>query len=140
MRIVTAAIAALLLAPAAAHAGDLTLTVKEVQSAQGSVLAAVWDNAAAFPKPPAAKARCKVKAAQGHVTCVFHNLAAGRYAFIAFHDANDNGKLDRNSLGVPTEGYAFSNNAVGSGGPPSFDQAAFSFSGANQSMAIALDY
>jgi uncharacterized protein (DUF2141 family) len=40
------------------------------------------------------------------------------------HDANDNGKLDRNFMGIPSEGYGFSNNA-GEFGPASFADAAF---------------
>jgi uncharacterized protein (DUF2141 family) len=38
-------------------------------------------------------------------------LPAGDYAFAVYHDANGNGKLDRNGVGMPTEDYAFSNNA-----------------------------
>ncbi|HAI77438.1 MAG TPA: hypothetical protein DCM08_14500 [Microscillaceae bacterium] len=47
------------------------------------------------------------------------------YAFTIFHDENGNGELDKNGLGIPKEGYAFSNNATGAFGPPSFDKAGF---------------
>lgn len=59
-------------------------------------------------------------------TVVLKDLPAGGYAFVVLHDANSNGKLDRNLLGVPTEDYAFSNDALGKMGPPSFEQARFS--------------
>ena len=42
-----------------------------------------------------------------------------------FVDENDNGKLDANAIGMPIEPYAFSNDASGSFGPPSFAQAKF---------------
>lgn len=48
-------------------------------------------------------------------------LPAGRYAFSAFHDANDNKKLDTNWMGIPNEKYGFSNNARGTFGPPSLE-------------------
>ena len=46
-------------------------------------------------------------------------LPKGAYAVSAFHDVNNNGKLDTNPLGIPKEPYGFSNNARGTFGPPS---------------------
>jgi uncharacterized protein (DUF2141 family) len=45
-----------------------------------------------------------------------------------FHDSNGNGELDRNMLGIPREGYGFSNDA-GARGPASFEEAAVSIDG-----------
>jgi uncharacterized protein (DUF2141 family) len=132
-------IVAALLAPAAAFAGDLTVTVKGVRNANGAVLGAVYDEAG-FMQQPRAKAVARVKAAPGAVVLTFHGLPAGRYAVATFHDGNGNGKLDRNNLGVPTEGYGFSNDAQGSAGRPKFGQAAFSFDGAAKALAVDLDY
>lgn len=42
----------------------------------------------------------------------------------AHQDANGNGKLDKNFVGVPIEAYGFSNGARGRMGPPSFEAAA----------------
>ena len=41
-----------------------------------------------------------------------------------FHDADGDGKLGQNIVGMPTEGFGFSNGATGFMGPPSFDKAA----------------
>ena len=46
------------------------------------------------------------------------DLAPGRYALSAFHNENDNGELDTNLLGVPSEGYGFGNDASAAFGPP----------------------
>jgi uncharacterized protein (DUF2141 family) len=104
------------------------------------VLGVAFDSSATFLQVPNAKARCRVKAAPGKVVCTFHGLAAGRWAISVFHDANDNSKLDRNSLNIPVEGYGFSNDAEGAGGPPTFDQAAFNYDGQTKSITIDLDY
>lgn len=40
-------------------------------------------------------------------------LPQGKYAIAVFHDVNDNGDIDLNWLGAPTEIYGFSNNARG---------------------------
>jgi uncharacterized protein (DUF2141 family) len=69
---------------------------------------------------------------------VFSNLEPGRYAAIAFHDENDNGKLDQNFLGVPNEPYGFSNDAQGFLAPPAFDAAAMALGGGNEAIRIAL--
>ncbi len=41
--------------------------------------------------------------------CKIGNLQPGEYAAVAFHDGNGNGKVDSNLVGVPTEGFGFSN-------------------------------
>jgi uncharacterized protein (DUF2141 family) len=55
----------------------------------------------------------------------FQDIAPGMYALVAVHDENMNGKLDTNCLGVPTEGYGFSNKAKALLGSPSFSAANF---------------
>jgi uncharacterized protein (DUF2141 family) len=45
-----------------------------------------------------------------------------KMAVAAYHDANGNGELDRNALGIPSERYGFSNNARGVTGPPTFEE------------------
>lgn len=128
------------LAAIAARAGDLTVTVQDVDSAKGSVVAAVYDSEANFMKPPLAKALLKTKAVAGSVSFVVHDLPAGKYAIAAFHDETDSGKLATNALGAPTEGYGFSNDAQGVAGPPKFAQAAFAFDGqTNKTIVIHLN-
>jgi uncharacterized protein (DUF2141 family) len=56
---------------------------------------------------------------------VLENMPYGRYSVKAFHDKNDNSKLDTNFAGMPIEPYGFSNNARGRFGLPPFDSAAF---------------
>lgn len=61
--------------------------------------------------------------------CVFKKIPRGTYGASAFHDQNNNGKLDTNLLGMPTEDYCATNNARGVFGPPSFSDAKFEFKG-----------
>lgn len=106
-------------APLAAHAADLVIHVDNVKSATGQVMVALYDNADGFLKRPVRATRARADTAG--TTLVFHDVAPGDYGFSIFHDTNDNGRMDRNLMGIPTEPIAFSNNAQGRMGPPAFD-------------------
>jgi uncharacterized protein (DUF2141 family) len=64
-------------------------------------------------------------------------LPKGAYAVSAFHDVNNNGKLDTNPFGMPKEPYGFSNNARGTFGPPSIEDQLVEVLG-NKSIVIGL--
>ncbi len=61
-------------------------------------------------------------------------------ALAVVHDENMNGKLDTNLLGIPKEGYGFSNDAKASLGAPTFSAASFPYEGKNLELKISLDY
>jgi len=57
------------------------------------------------------------------------NLAPGKYSFKYFHDENSNKELDTNWIGIPSEGFGFSNNAMGAFGPPEIEKTMFELKG-----------
>lgn len=57
------------------------------------------------------------------------NLKSAKYAIRYIHDENSNDKFDTNWMGIPIEGYGFSNNAYGNFGPESFDKWLFEVEG-----------
>ena len=52
------------------------------------------------------------------------DVTAGRIAVLVYHDANLNGLIDKNFIGIPRERLALSNNYRPKG-PPSFTRASF---------------
>jgi outer membrane protein len=52
------------------------------------------------------------------------DLASGEYALVVYHDENENGRLDKNFIGIPSEPLGFSNRYWPQG-PPTFTKAAF---------------
>ena len=56
---------------------------------------------------------------------VIENVESGMYAFRYFHDENMNDKLDTNWLGIPKEGFGFSNEPRMTFGLPSFEKTLF---------------
>jgi uncharacterized protein (DUF2141 family) len=65
----------------------------------------------------------------GRGECFFTGLPAGDYAVTIFHDENNNGKFDENWMGMPLEGYGFSNNVKPMLKAPSFDDCKFHYEG-----------
>lgn len=58
---------------------------------------------------------------------IIENLKQGKYSFRYFHDENENENLDTNWLGIPKEGFGFSNNAEVFFSPPLFEKTIFEF-------------
>ncbi len=52
-------------------------------------------------------------------------LNTGKFSFKYFHDENMNSNLDKNWIGIPIEGFGFSNNAKVRFGPPDFEETIF---------------
>lgn len=128
MMIRIAAAAFLLATPALAQSPDSSVVLTfETGVRTGSVMVALYDSEAAYEGGPAV-ARMAVPAS-GRVVARFENLPAGDYAMKAFHDVDGDGEMDANPFGMPTEPYAFSNNAVGNMGPARWDSARFVVSG-----------
>lgn len=73
----------------------------------------------------------------GKVQVTFENLAPGTYAIMVFHDANDNGKMDFDTTGMPLESYGMSNNPM-LYGPPSFTDAKFNLENDDLELNIRL--
>jgi uncharacterized protein (DUF2141 family) len=59
----------------------------------------------------------------------FSDLEPGEYALRFFHDQNNNGEMETNLFGMPTEGYGFSNDAKPNFGPVSYDEIKFAVTG-----------
>jgi len=61
-------------------------------------------------------------------TVIFEDVMPGKYAIRFFHDENQNEELDTNFLGIPKEGFGFSNDAMGKFGPKDFSEWLFEVS------------
>lgn len=109
-----------------AGGGTLTLTVEihGLESDEGSVAVALFDSAASFDQRTDAVASQAVLPKDGLAIWSVADISAGVYAVAVYHDLNDNGELDRTTLGPPSEPYGFSNDARGTFGPPKFNSAA----------------
>jgi uncharacterized protein (DUF2141 family) len=83
------------------------------------------------------QARSEIK--ENKSVIVFKDLKPGKYAFRFFHDENLSGKLETNGLGIPKEGYGFSNNGSGPFGPKPFKAWLFEIN-EDKNLAIRTKY
>jgi uncharacterized protein (DUF2141 family) len=130
---------ALTLLATPAVAAELVVTVEQVNAPVGQVKLMLFEREEGFRKENKARQVVSLPATTGSVKGVFHDLPPGRYAVIAYHDENGNGKLDLRFGMFPLEGYGLSNNPKLSG-PPKFRDAAFDVAEANTRSTIQLDY
>lgn len=119
-------------APDAAWATQLSVVVNGLEL-KGRVRIAVVDAAGWEGKSPSL-ASVEARVTKADMRFVLE-VPEGTAAIRLHHDENGNGELDRNLLGIPSEGYGFSNNPK-SMGPPSFKDAAFLVQGETQTSVI----
>ena len=101
----------------------VTVRVLDVRPARGGVIHVGLhrEPGAAFPGPaPAGNQDARVAAAEA--TLIFE-VVPGTYAVAVHHDANANGKMDTNFLGIPNEGYGVSNDPRPRFRAPRFEEA-----------------
>jgi uncharacterized protein (DUF2141 family) len=111
-------------ASGAASAAELTVIVRNARNTAGIITVSVFNSKETFLDNDLEFASIDVPARPGDIPVVFEGLPPGRYAVAAFHDENVSGSVDTNFLGIPIEGYGFSNGAYVFLGPPSFEAAA----------------
>ena len=127
------------LAGEAAGAAELVITVENIRNAKGEMRVSVYSSAAEWPDKSAAEHDQAQKAKAGSV--VFrYDLPPGTYAANGLHDENSNQKMDTNFLGIPEEGYCFSNNVKPVLSAPSFDSASFRLPPEGASITMRMRY
>ncbi len=124
---------------AAASNTSLTVKVRGFRSRSGQLCLSLFAKSQGFPGSSAGASQAKCLRA-GTPAITFNNLNSGSYAVAVFHDANGDGTLNKNSLGIPTEGFGFSRNPRILTGPPAFADSAVFVAGPSQNIHIQLNY
>ncbi len=92
------------------EAADINVTVDGLTSTNGTVLLELDDSPSSWQNLAPSTAVGKVTPTAKSVTYIFRDVKPGTYGLSVIHDENDNGKFDTNFLGMPKEGWGFSNN------------------------------
>lgn len=92
---------------------SLTVIIKGIRSDNGNIRVHLYEisNQNSFPDKSINANYLKISKIEGGKSSVkFENLIPSTYAFTVHHDENLNVKMDRNLIGLPSEGWALSNN------------------------------
>jgi uncharacterized protein (DUF2141 family) len=132
---------ALLLAATGVHAeaARLVVDIKEVREATGNLRVSLYRDPETFRKEDRALKVIVIPAAKGESRVTFDGIEPGKYALMAYHDENGDGKLNLRLGMFPTEGYALSNNPKVMG-PPKFADSAFDVAAPDTSSSLVIAY
>jgi uncharacterized protein (DUF2141 family) len=116
--------------------------ILNIRNSTGTVACTLFESPEGFPIEFLRSATnvMVIKIRKSQARCDFEDIPPGTYAMAVVHDENMNGKLETNWLGMPTEGYGFSNDATGVVGAPSFAAASFQYDGRNLDVTMRLHY
>lgn len=98
---------------------NLTIEIEELRNNKGKLLLELNDDNEQVIKG------FSEEISNNKCTLTINDLKPGKYAFKFFHDENNDEKINTNFMGIPNEGYGFSNDAKGKFGPPSFTKMIF---------------
>jgi uncharacterized protein (DUF2141 family) len=122
---------------APAFAAELTVHLHGIRAQTGLVKVAVVDSQDAWDGKATPVQGDGAPPEREDATFAFKDLKPGLYAVMITHDENGNGKLDTNIVGMPLEGYGFSNNPRVMR-KPTWDEARFEIGKDDVAIDVAL--
>ena len=89
---------------------DLIIEIPNVKSREGVIHIGIYNNKEAFPHYDKEYRVIIIKASTFPGDYTIKDLPEGEYAVALMHDENADRTCNKNFLGIPKEGYGFSNN------------------------------
>jgi len=121
----------------------LTVRITGARNTKGKIGVTLFREAQGFPDDPSKAVRQQSAEIDPHTMSAqvtFKDLPQGTFAVSVLHDENGNGKMDKNFVGMPKEGYGASNNPKKKKRAPAFDEAKFALNASEQTIEITLIY
>ena len=115
----------------------LELKITDLKNTRGKVLVSLFIDEASFLKTPYKTVAVDISEAK-EALARFDGLKAGAYALAVFHDKNDNGELDTNFLGIPKEGYGWSNNPKPTFRAARYDECMFTIATGSDTLSLEI--
>jgi uncharacterized protein (DUF2141 family) len=113
---------------------SVLIEVSGFKNTRGTLNCRLFTKAADFPDGDGI-VTLRVPITGSNTSCSFSIVEPGTYAIAVVHDENGNGKLDKNFVGVPSEGYGVSNNKTYALSAPKWTESNFTL-GATESKAL----
>lgn len=104
---------------------DIKVVVTNIEPVQGTLQIGIFNSKHGFLERGSELKFVVIPVSGRQTSYTFKNLPLGDYAISLFHDENEDDECNRNWIGIPTEGYAFSNNYHPILKAPSFNDTRF---------------
>ena len=124
--------------PRAVETEAVTVTVSSLVSTTSTVKLYFYNTRAGFLKHGQWAFVKAVKPQGKNEFSLPVELPKGEWAVAITQDLNNNDKIDKNFIGIPTEPYAFSNNVHPTVAAPGFDECKFMVDGPGKVVSIVL--
>ncbi len=105
--------------------GNLKVTITNIETVSGTINIGLYNNADDFPIEEKEYKLIILDVKTVEIIFTFKDLPQGEYAIALYQDENRDDECNRNFLGIPKEGYGFSNNVKPVLSAPSFEDAKF---------------
>ena len=119
--------------------GDLIVIVTGLENDEGKAMIALSNSQEDYEKKGESYRGGMAPIKNKKAVWKFENILYGTYAIKVFHDEDDDDEMDTNFIGIPSEDYGFSNNADGSFGPASWEDAKFLFEAKLDTVVISVE-
>lgn len=116
----------------------LTLIIENLKSPTAPVIVGLYGTENKFPDAADQLKEYTFTPKGNALTAHITNLKFGTYAIALYQDENSNGKIDKNFIGMPTEGYAFSQNFKPTVKAPNFGQCSFVYNAKEHRLNIKM--
>jgi uncharacterized protein (DUF2141 family) len=118
--------------------GTMEINVKDIKSNEGQIVLLIFNNEDEFGvKKEPFKKIIRTTISNNEVLFSLTDIETGEYAFLIFHDVDNNGICKTNWFGMPKEGVGKSGNA---GDIPRFENSKFQFNGEHKTFNIKMKY
>ncbi len=120
---------------------DLRVEIEGLRNQEGKISITLFNSPEGFPEDIDKAYKWKTQDLnEEKPVFTFEGLPAGEYAYAILHDEDGDGEMKKNLLGIPREGFGFSNNYKPRIKNPSFQDASFSLSGGSETHQIEIIY
>ena len=123
------------------NAQTLTVEITNIRNNKGEIVLAVFDDNDSFRKEEASfeKSYHKSDIKTGKMTVEIH-LDRGTYGITILDDENNDGEMEYNIIGLPKEGYGFSNFYHRGMSRPDLEDFDFSIGEKDKTVQVKLKY
>ncbi len=120
---------------------EVRIVVYNIKNTNGNIKGGLFSSKEDYEnKKSTAFKRNRVNIDKDKATLIFTDVPYGDYTAKIFHDENNDVKVNTNWIGIPSEGFGISNNAIGTFGPQSYDKAKFTVDKPLITLYVKLKY